>query len=291
MDRAIVVAFHKYTPYGDRFYEPILEFFLRQMRQYQSEFDMLYLLDSTWDIGGIKESWGINKMAILKVDPSLRYYDVYKAVLPEIKEDAVLFMDNDMVVYREGIIGKTFSLLSPMQTDVVSIYDTIGEHSFSQLGNKSKFCPYWFATYKELLMKYRGVEWGPNMPVHETLGALTEAMLADGVRPQEWEEDKSNCLFDGAQDGERGKDLGYYHIRSGSTVAYLLATRLHGDSKTYWDYLNNQPRSELLRHCAWYEYMLTEISPSLLLMLRDMKVTEEQFYEYFHRFKKYHNLP
>ena len=147
MTTAILTAWHRYTPYGSEFYAPILDFYLQNMKKYQNEFDMLYILDSNWNIDGIKDEWGINNIKIIKTDPSLRYYDAYKKVLPEIKEDLVLFIDNDMVIYREGIIKKLFDLLNDY--DVVSIYESIGEYKTDKLNGKNKFTPYFFATRKE----------------------------------------------------------------------------------------------------------------------------------------------
>lgn len=243
--RAIIMAFHKYTPFGGEFYEPILDFQIQTLKKYQDEFDMLYLIDSTWDIGSVKESWGISKVKIIKVNPHLRYYDAYKFALPLIKEDLVLFMDNDTVVYKKGVIKDTFNKLELW--DVVTIIDQIGTYTTDKLKNGNKMCPYWFATRKELLMKYLNVDWSPDaMPYTETFGLLTEAMLNDGVKVYEWPEDKSDFPT---------KDLGYYHIRAGSTPAYLLAIKHYGDIKTYWDYLKNQPKIEYLRQCEWYKRM------------------------------------
>lgn len=288
MSRAIIVNFFQYTPFGKEFYRPIYDYFIHQLSTYKNEFDTLYLIDPNWNIENPPEF-----AKVIKVSPHLRYYDAFKEVLPQIKEDLVLFMDNDMIVYREGIINTAFELVdgNEWEYDVVSIMDTIGTWKSDKLGLGNKFCPYWFGTRKEVLLKYRDIEWGPEMPEFETLGRLTKAMIGDGLRTREVEDDKNSIYFDGIKDGEKGKDLGYYHIRAGSTPAYLLATQKYGDTKTYWDYLKNQPRNELLRHCAWYEYMLQDISPNLLLMLMDMHITAEQFYEYTHRFKQYHNLP
>ena len=290
---AIVVAFHKYTPFGGEFYEPILDFFLQSMKKYESEYDKLYLLDSTWNIDPQKIE-GL-KAEIIKVDPHLRYYDAYKSVLPQIKEHLVLFLDNDMIIYREGIIKSAFDKLKS-DYDVVSIYDTIGEKTFPQLNNKSKFCPYFFATGTFMLKDFLNIEWGPNMPEHETLGKLTEEMLRDDIKPFEMEEDKSNCLFDSTQDNEKSKNLGYYHIRAGSTPAYLLATKKYGDKKTYEDYMVNQPRQEYLRQFAWY-YLMTDtnqetwsLRPQVWELLKDIHMNEFVWMDYFERFKQYHGL-
>jgi len=240
MTRAVVVAFHNYTYTLDhRYYEPIFNFFMRNFREaWYSEADELYLVDSNWGCKYIDP-----KVKILEVPQHLRYYDVYKRVLPKIKEDLVLFMDNDMVVYRKGIVDTTFKKLEEGY-HVVSILDTIGK-TFLQLGGKSKFCPYWFATHKKLLMEFTNIEWGPEMPEYETLGRLTEEMLKAGVKFFEVEEDKT----------DEGKNLGYYHIRAGSVPAYLLTTKHFGDPRTYWEYIRNQPASEVLRQCGWYDRM------------------------------------
>ena len=241
MTRAVMTAFHNYTYMQDRrYYKPIFDYFMKNFKEvWYDEVDKLYLVDSTWGI-----EYKDPKVEILKMDASTRYYNAYKMLLSRVKEDLILFMDNDMVVYRKWIVDNTFRKLEG-NCDVVSIYDTLGDYHFDELGGQSKFCPYWFATKVELLKKYRYVEWGPNMPVHETLGELTKEMLVNGVKPEEMEEDKT----------DEGKDLGYYHIRAGSTPAYLLTTKFYGNSDEYWSYLKNQPESEILRHCNWYDRM------------------------------------
>src|SRR5882724_8912056 len=109
MTRAICVAFHKYTPFGDEFYEPLLDFFLQQIKKYEDEFDRLYIVDSNWNIDPLKLV--DIQSTVIKVNPHLRYYDAYKEILPQIKEDLVLFMDNDMVVYKHWRIDTTFNIL------------------------------------------------------------------------------------------------------------------------------------------------------------------------------------
>lgn len=223
-----------------RYFNVISDYFMdNYLKYWKDEIDKLYVLDSTWDF-----HYQDSKLEKIKINESIRYYDAYKQFLPKIKEDYVLFMDNDMVVYRKGIVDNTFKKLEEGY-DVVSIYDTCGEYRFEQLGGQGKFCPYWFATKVETLKKYRYVDWGPNMPKYETIGELTKEMLISGLKPYEIEEDKT----------PDGKDLGYYHIRAGSVPAYLLTTKHFGDTKVYYDYIKNQPSSETLRQCNWFDRM------------------------------------
>lgn len=282
MTRAVLCCFHKYQPYGGEFYEPILTHFLEQMKRYKNEYDHLYLIDSNWNIPESPD------YTVIKVNPSLRYYDAYKEVLPQITEDTVLLMDNDMVVYREEIIGSTFQRLE--DHDVVSIYDTIGTMKVDLPNGKNKFCPYWFATRKETLMKYLSVDWSPDkMPYTETLGLLTEAMLKDGLKPYEWEEDKNSIYFDGVQDEETSKNLGYYHIRSGSVPAILLAYK-QNDPEQYWKYINEQPKREYLRQLAWYWHMSGD-QTAIFSILDDVGVTESEWIMYcIEKFPSYHGL-
>ena len=286
--KAVVVAFHRYQPYGGEFYQPILDHFIKQMRTYQDEYDCLYLVDSNWEIGGIKEEWGLKNVKIIRVDPHLRYYDVYKKVLPEVEEDLVLFMDNDMVVYKPNKIRGTFSHLefSSEHPDVVSIYDTIGEYKTDKLNGKNKMCPYWFATRKDTLMKYLDIVWAPDMPYCETLGYLTEAILDDGLIPFEWEEDKSSIYFDRTKDGDHGLDLGWYHIRAGSTPALLLAYKKYDPDK-YVDYIDHQPEREYLRQFAWYDYMGGTVDDEFL---RSVGISRSGWNDYMEEFREYHGL-
>jgi hypothetical protein len=280
LSRAIVVAFHKYTPFGGEFYEPLLDFFIQNMKKYQDEFDTLYLVDSTWNI---EEDW--NKVKVIKVNPNLRYYDAYKEILPKIEEHLILFMDNDMVIYKKGVIDATFEKLGE-GFDVVSIYDTIGTFTSPLLNGKSKFCPYWFATGTAMLKDFTKCQWGP-VAWGETLSELTTDMLKEDIKPFEWEEDKSNCLYDGTQEGNKSKDLGYYHIRAGSTPAVLLAWENSPEHREeYKKYIEQQPKTEYLRQCAWYQYIGG--NPERIVL--DTQIELVKWNGYIERFKKYHGL-
>jgi hypothetical protein len=279
--KALLCSFHCYTPFGRKFYQPILDNFTEMLFRYRNEFDTVYLLDSQWGIEPIAD-W----VKVIVTNPSLRYYDAYKEVVPMVKEDMVLFVDNDMFIYRTRVIFEAFEWLK--KYDVASIYDTIGEKHYLKLGGQSKFCPYFFATRTETLKKFINCEWGPKMPEHETLGELTQKMLEAGLRPKEIEEDKSDFLF-GTELGERrSKNLGYYHIRAGSTPAYLLAHRERGDSQ-YFDYIKNQPKSEYLRQLAWYWIMGGNKFINIQL-LTEIGENYGDWFKYIENFRIFHGL-
>lgn len=278
--KAIATCFHRYQPYGEQYYAPIYDFYISSLTKYRQEFDKVYIFDSNWNI---KNSPDFVK--VINVDPNLRYYDVYRKYLDQIEEDYVLLTDNDTVIYREGTIRKIFDTLALHA--VSSIFDTIGEFKTDKMNGKNKLCPYLFAAQKDVLMKYRDVEWGDDMPYCETLGHLTEAILKDGIVPYELEEDKSSLYFNySLSKQDKGKDLGYMHIGAGSTPAVLLAWREY-DQPAYWEYLKNQPRTEYMRQMCWYNYMGGNISD----ILADLEVGIGEWLIYYQRFKNFHNLP
>ena len=292
--RALLTCWHNYQNYGQKYYEPLLDFYIHTMRKYSDEYDKIYFLDSNWEIDP-KKIEGL-KAEIVRVNPHDRYYDVFKKFLPEVKEDLVLFTDNDFVIYKADIIRKAFQVVNIGLCDAAGILDEIGEPEMRspELNGKTKFCPYFFCTRKDLLMKYRDVEWGPAMPLHETLGMLSKKMADDGVKVWEFEEDKSNILFDGTKTPEIGKNLGYYHIRSGSVPAVLLAYR-EFDENQYWTYIRTQPKTEYVRQLCWYNFMCHEIDNDLWGRDGCTKITEDigitkEFSRYIVDFCHYHGI-
>lgn len=311
MKLAAVVPFHKYTPFGGKFYEPLFNYFMKNYNEFwKTEVDKLYILDSTW---GINISELPPEIEVIKIDPNLRYFEAYEKIIPTIKEDVVVFLDDDMVIHREGIIEGAYDQIGEGY-DVVSIYDTIGpltgmvNAKWPFMKGKTKFCPYFFMARTKLLQSIPNLRLGP---VHygsrefipelnyftvdgdwgETLGEATIKLLAAGAKAYEMEEDKDSIYFDGVKDGD-GKKLGYYHIRAGSTPAYLLATKAEGDPKTYDDYLKNQPKREYLRQVAWYLQMCrtNEERTDALSLVADAGIPALEFMDYLQKFSDFHGL-
>ena len=141
---AAIVPFHNYVPmYDHKYFDVIYDYFMHNFSTiWGDEVDKLYIIDSNWEVGEIDNP----KVEVIRINPNHRYYDAYKMVLPQIKEDLVLFLDNDMVIYKRDVVARAFRLLVNYNFDVVSIYDTIGEKHFKELGGQSKFCPYFFVT-------------------------------------------------------------------------------------------------------------------------------------------------
>jgi hypothetical protein len=303
----VVMCWHNYVPHLDhKYFNVLYGHFLNELDIWGAEVDRIYLLDSTWDIDRVPAM-----AKVVKVDPNKRYWEAYEDIIPEL-EGNVLFMDNDMLVHKEGIIKNYFDKLSDY--GVISIYDTIGpltelvNQKWPFMGGQTKFCPYFFmsrasilqsipnlklgtihydkGTYiKELDYTTKEGDWG------ETLGEATIKLLDWGVKPLEVPEDKSSTYIDGHEDNP--KRLGYYHIRAGATPAYLLTHRNLGDRKTYDDYIANQPKSELLRQLGWYWYMNDKnpykVDPNdILEVVNDCGYNHEDWLKYMDRFISFH---
>src|SRR3990167_10958427 len=100
MTRCLIVAFHKYTPFGSQYYEPILDFQIQTLKKYEDEYDRIYFIDSNWNIDLDKLEKADIKGEIIRVNPSLRYYQAYQEVLPTVTEDLVFFLDNDSIIWK-----------------------------------------------------------------------------------------------------------------------------------------------------------------------------------------------
>lgn len=244
MTKAVLVSFRNYVWLEDhKYFDVIFDFFMKNFKEHwYDEIDKLYILDSKWDA-----VYDDPKVEIVKVDENLRYYEALKEFLPKVKEDLVMFLDNDMVVAEDKFIADAFKLIENGEYEVVTIMDTIGTWTTDRLKLGNKFCPYFFACPKDLLMKFRYSHWQPQMPDFETLGELTKDMVNAGVKVFEIEDDKNHPPL----------NKNFYHVRAGSTLAYLLTTK-HSESESalqYWDYLRYQPESEIRRHAWWYDLM------------------------------------
>lgn len=322
--RAVAVCFHNYVPmYDSRYFQVLLGYFIQNLERCKDEFDMLYIIDSNWkttasDVDKIEESLS-GKVIILRADENLRYWDAYRTNLHRIKEESILFIDNDTVIYRKGVIDGIFRKVEEGY-DVVSIFDTIGtlteriNQRWPIMGGQSKFCLYFFASRLDLLKSING-EWATlNYPIGtfikeldyttvegdwvETLGELTFKMLDKGIKALEVPEDKTSIIIrDGEilKDGRGSNDLGYYHIRAGSSPAFLLTHRNFGDKETYLDHINGQPHSEYLRQFAWY--WIANENPyfnvpkeDIYAVLNDCNIDHDLWMVYIKDFKEYHGL-
>ena len=137
MSRAVCVPFHRYHPHADEHYKIYWELFKKSLEYFRDDIDHLYLIDSYWGFTGddIKDL-GVPTTIIPK-EKDGHHWVQFKTALPYLKEDYVLFLDNDVVIYDNEVVGSWF--LRAKDYDLVTAFDgsggleeAVGDSSISQ---------------------------------------------------------------------------------------------------------------------------------------------------------------
>lgn len=304
MTRAICVPFHQYTNFGHDFYQPLWTHFIQSMTKYRNEYDRLYVVDSNWGIPS-------GDYTIIQKQHDGHHWVQFKDALPYVQEDAIFFMDNDVVISKPGVIDSWFRY-ADNGYDVVSAFDGSGSYNL-KLAVQKKFplmkeydsqriVSYYFLLTRSLLNKIPDIdfdvkEYEDGTYISEidyttkedrsdSFGYFTIKMMATNPKIKAIDDDRNSIYFDNRNQGEKGKNLGFYHIRAGSSIPYLLSCKHFDHEKTYWEYIDGQPRVEYIRQCAWYKYLGGNPEE----IVKDSKVGMEVFTDYYKKFMEYHNL-
>lgn len=317
--RAVMVFFHNYVPALDRkYYNVLRDGFLAGINKSRDEFDRLYVIDSNCDFSetekhDIEEQVMVDSVVFIK--PDFEFWTNAHRLLDFVEEDTLAMMHQDMMIFKHGILESVFNKIESGH-DIVSVLDPTGSlkdkitEKWPVMNGNAKFCLYLFGmrvallktigsfsfdcsfyplgTYiKELDYTTKEGDWS------EALGDLTIKILGKGGNVFELEEDKTSWYFEDIKgENERGKNLGYYHIRAGGTVSFLLGHRNLGNNQTYQEYIKNQPTTETLRHFAWAWIIDTnhKITKDILEVAADIGLSEEQWIDYINQFKRFHSL-
>lgn len=302
--RAIVTAWHQYTPFGSEFYQPMFDFYLKNIEQYRDEFDKLYFINSDWKFPS-------GDFEVIEKERDGHHWTQFKDAIPKIKADKLLFLDDDVIIYRKGVIDNWFKQLDTfdacVEFDGAGGLKHVAWEKFPEMKDKEaeKIGSWYFAVNKELLNKIGDLDMDPHyysdgeyiksLDYYAKQGDWTDSfgiflwqLLDNHAKLYEIEHERSRIYIDGTRTTfeTKGKDLGYYHVFSGSAPAYLLATEKYGNIDTYKDYLEHQPKNEYLRQAAWYQYMGG--NPERIVL--DAGVELVKWEEYMQKFKDYHGL-
>lgn len=295
ISKAVCIAYHLYTPQGREFYMPLFNNFTENLKLWKDEFDTLYIIDSLYHF--TEEE----KKQVTDIKPNTIFLDreidghhwvQFKWVMPKIKEDAILFLDNDVVIYKKGIVKSWFDKIDKGY-DFVGSFDGSGtsketeKYSFLTKSGHKRMGSYYFILTKKLMDKIGDYTFEP-LPEEgfDSFGKFTLQMLDTNPKIYEIIDDRSSIYFNGDKTPEVGLNLGYYHIRAGSSSAYLLATKKYGDIKTYEDYIKTQPKTEYLRQMAWYVYMSGNVDE----ILNWININPDNWKNYLSEFKEYHGI-
>lgn len=316
MSRAVCIPFHRYQPRTTQHYRVWEKALANSIKYYRYDIDKLYLIDDEWEFDkNFLDSLGVDYEIILKKREG-HHWVQFKTAIPHIKEDYCLFLDNDVLFWKYGVIDEWFK--EAQRGKFVTAWDGSGglrdqmQSTFPILKEKdaTRMGSYYFILNQDQMQLATQVELGPMYYNHtsphipelnykptdgdwqDSFGILTYKILATNPDTYTIDDDRSSLLYvDGefVRTPETPKQLGYYHVRNGNHTNYLLASMYGGRQDDYVNSLKITPKTELMRIMAWHAICSGD-SLDLAPILDDLGVTFEGWQHYLHAAKEYHAL-
>ena len=318
MSRAVCIPFHRYHPHTTEHYRVWMNALLNGLAIWGKEFDKLYLIDDYWDFN-FEELDRLNKLGIdyqiIKKQRDGHHWVQFKTAFPHIKEDYCLFLDNDVLIWKEGVVANWFKQAEAGK--FVTAFDGSGglseqmHRAFINLpAGTHRMGSYYFILNQRQLEVAKQVDLAP---IHyrpgtfiselkyttvegdwqDSFGALTIKLLGETDNLFVIDDDRASIYFEDTinKDPTTPKQLGYYHVRNGGHTTYLLSSKFGGDEAGYQHSLEITPRRELMRIMAWH-YLCADHThdDDIASILVDIRVSEEAWQDYLYEFKNYHGL-
>ena len=322
---AICIPFYRYQPQVGDWYKIYFESLLYGLKIWGNEFDHLYLIDQEWgfteeDYERIVAIKGHGKVTIIKSTVTGHHWNQFKMAIPQIKEDTILFMDNDVFIWKKGIVAGWFK--EAETADIVTAFDGSGglrdiiwnRWPIMKLLNATRMGSYYFILHKTILDRIPDFDFAPiNYPVgtcikelknyitkegdwSDSFGLFTIKLLALKPKISIIKDDRSSISFPDIKTSEPLK-LGYYHIRNGNLPIYTLASKL-SHPEDYERVKRDTPRSELTRLFGWF-HMLVLMMPQLVEkyeradifpFINDIGIHLKEWGQYLKKMEEFHGL-
>lgn len=316
--RALCIPFHRYHPHTTEHYRVWMKALLDKLEIWKDEFDKLYLIDDYWNFN-FEEHDRLNKMGVkyevVRRQKDGHHWVQFHTAIPHIKEDYCLFLDNDVLIWRKGIVNKWFS--EAESGKFVSAFDGSGglgsqmQEKFPILKELSahRMGSYYFVLNREQLelagkinlapVHYPAITYIPELDYYtvkgdwqDSFGELSIKILAGSPEIYVIDDDRSSIYLQGTEikkDPEEPKQLGYYHVRNGGHTTSLFTTR-ETDKPSYDHSVAITPQRELLRLMAWTHVAQPIYENVVKLILEDIKVDFALWENYLQEFRKYHGI-
>lgn len=115
MTKAFITSFHNYSePFKTDYYKIFYDYFVEQFPLWSDLVDTVYIIDTNWNftIEDTERLTKLHKNVVFYKAPHEGHHNKqYQEFLPQIEEDEMLFMDNDVfILKREGISEWFYSL-------------------------------------------------------------------------------------------------------------------------------------------------------------------------------------
>lgn len=327
MSRALIISWYRYQPHYDGFsgYRVLWEHWLKLAPIWAKEIDKFYLIDQEFNFTSKDKKLLEEIFTSVEIIPSQvsgHHWAQFKAIIPQIKEDNMLFLDNDVVINKAGVIDGWFKALETYQGDFLGSFDNSGGLQdeirlhypiMKSLGNRMG--SYYFILTKKLLEKIPDYSFEPNyfelgtvIPElnnyvtkegdwQDSFGLFTLKMLYHHVQLLTIPDPRESIYFQDdnsiLKDPKEARNLGYYHIRNGNLANYVLTSFAAGKRSDYQREIKSV-RRELLRSLAWFDYMDgktdRKFASAINQLLMDLKVRNQDWSDYMDEFVKYHAL-
>lgn len=235
MTKAICTPFHRYHPHVGEYYKVQYDYFVESMKNAIGEVDKIYLIDSYFDFTkedvAKLENLGFEVEIIMK-EKDGHHWVQFATALPKLTQDLVLFLDNDVVINKKGVIAEWFraaeghtdlksgEIKQPM--DLVTAFDGSGGLKplvqlkfppLKLLGDFTRMGSYYFVANREVMELMKKTELGPMNPYpvgteipelnyttkegdwSDSFGLLTIRVFGKGMRVGYIEDDRSSIYL------------------------------------------------------------------------------------------------
>lgn len=330
--RAVCIPFHRYQPHAGDYYHLYWDFFLSHLPIWANEFDALYIIDDEWGFTpqDLEKLQKIKPKSRIIVSTQQGHHWVqFKNTIPQIKEDKILFMDNDIVIFSSDPIRSWFEAAE--KSDVVTAFDGSGGmvpqiHAMSPMMEKinaSRMGSYYFILPQKVFSEipdfdFAPVYYDPGVFIPElnyttvkgdwldSFGLFTIKMVSKNYTFTKIYDDRETIMYSSfrIQAPKISGNIGYYHIRNGNMPNLLLTShKYHKWQTDYRKFLKDIPRDEILRQFAWWGYMEARAYrqtaygknglntyPELLEILQDLGIGEDDWKQYMMTFFRFHKV-
>ena len=315
MSYAAIIPFFKYEPALNGSEKVLFRFFQLQLRHWIHLVDKVYIVDSGCGITKddlLPELKEHPKVEIITKPPQSHWQNMNETIR-HAKEDVVLLLDSDMVIYDWEKLHKLKWLFEQGEYHGMGIFDSSGGVAYDNplmqenenRFERRRFCPYFFFLRKDALREdfdftpRGGKNWTDSM------GTVTEQLLEDKKRIFELPDDRSTISLEDT--GEithvqwldappkkwamrENPDKGFYHIRNFG-AALQLDVYSQTDEEKFQELVNTMPQREALRLIAWYWVILEKLGdsrkPSRTVIAYGMDSIWPEYMKQFRRYHKY----
>lgn len=290
--RAIIVPWHQYPPQRiTSYYRIYFEYFKKLLRKWKDEFDFLYLIDHYWDFTQkdkedlteiLGDRWSI------RIPTTHNHWDNLSDILPAVKEDKVLIMDLDTLVYKKGLIKEKFDLLD--RFDLVSMFDGSGgmrdliwaKYPILKEKDVLRIGAYFMFARRDILlnMDFSPKYYSPGTYLPEldyttvegdwldSFGEATLKIMAKKPKVSFVEDDRGSVYLDekGIAVANQRENTGCYHLRNWNLGLHFI-NESKRNKEAYEKFMSITPGMEACRLLGW----LWLIAESVDLLSDDLK--------------------